>query len=61
VAEEFLRTGQGQELDDSAKADGELSVDDAFASMIEEFRRKVAFRTGMPPSRVRVSVEFLSS
>jgi transcriptional regulator with XRE-family HTH domain len=61
LTEEFLRTGHdASSPDPSETASATDRVEEAFSSMIEDFRRKVAFKTGMPPSRVRVSVEFLS-
>ena len=62
VTEEFLRTGHDASSPDLNETDSATDhVEEAFSSMIEDFRRKVAFKTGMPPSRVKVSVEFLSN
>ena len=62
VSEQFLRTGQDPSNPEPGEAEWATDhLQEAFSSMIEDFRRKVAFKTGMPPSRVRVSVEFLSN
>ena len=62
VTEEFLRTGQDPNNPDPSQTESATDhVQEACSSMVEDFRRKVAFKTGMPPSRVRVSVEFLSN
>lgn len=61
VTKQFLQTGQGYgdaALD--AKA-ANINAAEQFSLMIEDFRRKVAFKMGMSPSRIRVSVEFLSN
>ena len=63
VTEEFLR--KGEDANGSGLSDNEAALDDddaePFPTLIEDFRQKVALATGMPPSRVRVSVEFLSN
>jgi transcriptional regulator with XRE-family HTH domain len=62
VNEEFLRKGQNSNAS-RFNDNGTTTDDDAepFPAIIEEFRRKVALVTGMPPSHVRISVEFLST
>jgi|HubBroStandDraft_6_1064221.scaffolds.fasta_scaffold130814_3 transcriptional regulator with XRE-family HTH domain len=57
VSETFLKTGSEPNGTDASETYAPQTV----PVILADTRQKVASATGMPPSRVRVSVEFLSS
>lgn len=58
MTEEFLRTGHDANSPDPTETESVADhMEEAFSSMIEDFRQKVAFKTGMPRSRVSVDTK----
>jgi transcriptional regulator with XRE-family HTH domain len=56
VTEGFLRNGADANRDETIESE----PSESFPSIVEAFRQKAALTIGVPASRVRVSVEFLS-
>jgi transcriptional regulator with XRE-family HTH domain len=57
VSENFLTTG----ADSNGSNTPEAEAPESLRSIIDDAMRKIATATGMPLSRIRLSVEFLSS